>query len=295
MSMNSMTGFGRGLSITSNFTCQIEIKTVNARYLDVNIKLPRQLYSVEDSVRRLLQEHLHRGKVDLMVTFKETGDREKEITVNRSLVGQLKAFLVEEKFYQSLEEVPLQALMSITDEWVRLEDIPLDEEEIRQSVEEATLEALDHLKMMRSKEGRFIAKDLLHRLSGIEQLISEIEMHKESAFQFYKERLYERIQDNLSHVQVDISMDRFMQEMAILSDKVDITEEIVRFASHVVQLKDILKEDGPVGRKLDFLLQEMNREANTMGSKGNHSSIIDRVVQLKVELEKIREQIQNVE
>lgn len=293
--MKSMTGFGRGLAVRPELSCQVEIKTVNARYCDVYIKTPRQLNAYEDVIRRIVQEHVHRGKVDILISFKEMGDREKEITVNRGLATQIRQFLVEEGFYKSSEEVPLQALMAITDEWVRVEDIPLEEDMIRQSLEEATREAVKELLEMRTREGAFIKADLLGRLDHISALLEEIKTHKDTALEFYKKRLWERIEENLKGVQSDISMDRFLQEVAILSDRVDITEEIVRFASHVVQLKDILEEEVPIGRKLDFLLQEMNREVNTMGSKGNDSVIVDRVVQLKVELEKVREQIQNLE
>ena len=215
--------------------------------------------------------------------------------MNRALCGQIKQFLVEEGFYADVKEVPLSAIMSISSDWITVEEPPTDEEAIGRALEEATKLAIDGVLAMRAKEGIAMKADIVKRLEGIETLFAYMESRRDVALAHHEERLLQRIQTMLDKVGVDFQEERFMQEVAILSDKVDISEEIARFASHVVQLKEILEEEGPIGRKLDFLLQEMNREVNTMGSKGNEITIVDTVVQLKVELEKVREQIQNIE
>ena len=293
--MNSMTGFGRGIVTTEKGSFQVEIKTVNTRYCDIAIKSPKQFNVFEDKVRRLIQNAFQRGKVEVAILYKESGEQEKELRMNRALCGQIKQFLVDEGFYADVKEVPLSAIMSISSDWITIEEPPTDEEAIGRALEVATKLAIDGVLAMRAKEGIAMKEDIMKRLQGIETLFSYMESRRDIALTHHEERLLQRIQTMLDKVGVDFQEERFMQEVAILSDKVDISEEIARFASHVVQLKEILEEEGPIGRKLDFLLQEMNREVNTMGSKGNEITIVDTVVQLKVELEKIREQIQNIE
>ena len=292
--MNSMTGFGRGIVTTETGSFQVEIKTVNTRYCDITIKSPKQFNIFEDKVRRLIQSAFQRGKVEVSILYKESGEQEKELSMNRALCGQIKQFLVEEGFYADVKEVPLSAIMSISSDWISVEEPPTDEEAMGRSLEEATKLAIDGVLAMRAKEGVAMKEDITKRLQGIETLFAYMESRRDVALAHHEDRLLQRIQTMLDKVGVDFQEERFMQEVAI-SDKVDISEEIARFASHVVQLKEILEEEGPIGRKLDFLLQEMNREVNTMGSKGNEITIVDTVVQLKVELEKVREQIQNIE
>ena len=293
--MNSMTGFGRGIVTTETGSFQVEIKTVNTRYCDITIKSPKQFNIFEDKVRRLIQSAFQRGKVEVSILYKESGEQEKELSMNRALCGQIKQFLVEEGFYADVKEVPLSAIMSISSDWISVEEPPTDEEAMGRSLEEATKLAIDGVLAMRAKEGVAMKEDITKRLQGIETLFAYMESRRDVALAHHEDRLLQRIQTMLDKVGVDFQEERFMQEVAILSDKVDISEEIARFASHVVQLKEILEEEGPIGRKLDFLLQETNREGNTMGSKGNEITIVDTVVQLKVELEKVREQIQNIE
>ena len=290
--MNSMTGFGRGIVTTDMGTFQVEIKTVNTRYCDIAMKSPKQFNSFEDKVRRLIQAAIQRGKVEVSILYKESGEQEKELRMNRALCGQIKQFLVEEGFYTDAQEVPLSAIMSISSDWITVEEPPTDEEAMGRALEEASKIAIEGVL---AKEGIAMKEDITARLQGIEELFSFMVSRRDVALAHHEERLLQRIQSMLDKVGVDFQEERFLQEVAILSDKVDISEEIARFASHMVQLKEILEEEGPIGRKLDFLLQEMNREVNTMGSKGNEITIVDTVVQLKVELEKVREQIQNIE
>ena len=293
--MNSMTGFGRSTSIADGLQCTIEIKSVNSRFLDLNIRSPKQVNSVEHSIRKCIQKSLHRGKVDVFVTLQDIDDREKQFLINSSLKNQIQDLLVLEGFYKSAQEVPLAAVMSISNEWIQIKDDEIQEDSLCSLITETTMEALNALVHMRISEGSQIQKDLLERLSHMTAIIDDINAHKEDAVLAYKENLRKKMLEYVDNLDIAINEDRLLQEVAIMADKTDITEEIVRFRSHVVQLTNTLKKDEPIGRKLDFIIQEMNREVNTIGSKAMDISLTDHVVQLKCELEKVREQVQNIE
>lgn len=293
--MNSMTGFGRSTRIADGLQCTIEIKSVNSRFLDLNIWSPKQVNSVEHSIRKCIQKSLHRGKVDVFVTLQDIDDREKQFLINSSLKNQIQDLLVLEGFYKSAQEVPLAAVMSISNEWIQIKDDEIQEDSLCSLITETTMEALNALVHMRISEGSQIQKDLLERLSHMTAIIDDINAHKEDAVLAYKENLRKKMLEYVDNLDIAINEDRLLQEVAIMADKTDITEEIVRFRSHVVQLTNTLKKDEPIGRKLDFIIQEMNREVNTIGSKAMDISLTDHVVQLKCELEKVREQVQNIE
>lgn len=293
--MNSMTGFGRSTRIADGLQCTIEIKSVNSRFLDLNIRSPKQVNSVEHSIRKCIQKSLHRGKVDVFVTLQDIDDREKQFLINSSLKNQIQDLLVLEGFYKSAQEVPLAAVMSISNEWIQIKDDEIQEDSLCSLITETTMEALDALVHMRTSEGVQIQQDLLERLSHMTAIIDDINTHKEDAVLAYKENLRKKMLEYVDNLDIAINEDRLLQEVAIMADKTDITEEIVRFRSHVVQLTNTLKKDEPIGRKLDFIIQEMNREVNTIGSKAMDISLTDHVVQLKCELEKVREQVQNIE
>lgn len=293
--MNSMTGFGRSTRIADGLQCTIEIKSVNSRFLDLNIRSPKQVNSVEHSIRKCIQKSLHRGKVDVFVTLQDIDDREKQFLINSSLKNQIQDLLVLEGFYKSAQEVPLAAVMSISNEWIQIKDDEIQEDSLCSLITETTMEALDALVHMRTSEGVQIQQDLLERLSHMTAIIDDINAHKEDAVLAYKENLRKKMLEYVDNLEIAINEDRLLQEVAIMADKTDITEEIVRFRSHVVQLTNTLKKDEPIGRKLDFIIQEMNREVNTIGSKAMDISLTDHVVQLKCELEKVREQVQNIE
>lgn len=293
--MNSMTGFGRSTRIADGLQCTIEIKSVNSRFLDLNIRSPKQVNSVEHSIRKCIQKSLHRGKVDVFVTLQDIDDREKQFLINSSLKNQIQDLLVLEGFYKSAQEVPLAAVMSISNEWIQIKDDEIQEDSLCSLITETTMEALDALVHMRTSEGVQIQQDLLERLSHMTAIIDDINAHKEDAVFAYKENLRKKMLEYVDNLDIAINEDRLLQEVAIMADKTDITEEIVRFRSHVVQLTNTLKKDEPIGRKLDFIIQEMNREVNTIGSKAMDIRLTDHVVQLKCELEKVREQVQNIE
>lgn len=293
--MNSMTGFGRATQIVDGLQCIIEIKSVNSRFLDLNIRSPKQVNSVEHSIRKCIQKTIHRGKVDVFVTLQDVADREKQFIINSSLKHQIQDLLVSEGFYREPQEVPLSAVMAISNDWVQIQDSEVTEDVLQSLVTDTTTNALNALVSMRQSEGIHIQQDLLHRLSQMTNIIEDINSHKADAVIAYKENLRTKMMDYVEGLDITANEDRLLQEVAIMADKTDITEEIVRFRSHVVQLTNTLKKDEPIGRKLDFIIQEMNREVNTIGSKAMDITLTDHVVQLKCELEKIREQVQNIE
>lgn len=293
--MNSMTGFGRATQIVDGLQCIIEIKSVNSRFLDLNIRSPKQVNSVEHSIRKCIQKTIHRGKVDVFVTLQDVADREKQFIINSSLKHQIQDLLVSEGFYREPQEVPLSAVMAISNDWVQIQDSEVTEDVLQSLVTDTTTNALNALVSMRQSEGIHIQQDLLHRLSQMTNIIEDINSHKADAVIAYKENLRTKMMDYVEGLHITANEDRLLQEVAIMADKTDITEEIVRFRSHVVQLTNTLKMDEPIGRKLDFIIQEMNREVNTIGSKAMDITLTDYVVQLKCELEKVREQVQNIE
>ena len=293
--MNSMTGFGRATQIVDGLQCIIEIKSVNSRFLDLNIRSPKQVNSVEHSIRKCIQKTIHRGKVDVFVTLQDVADREKQFIINSSLKHQIQDLLVSEGFYREPQEVPLSAVMAISNDWVQIQDSEVTEDVLQSLVTDTTTNALNALVSMRQSEGIHIKQDLLHRLSQMTNIIEDINSHKADAVIAYKENLRTKMMDYVEGLDITANEDRLLQEVAIMADKTDITEEIVRFRSHVVQLTNTLKMDEPIGRKLDFIIQEMNREVNTIGSKAMDITLTDHVVQLKCELEKVREQVQNIE
>ena len=293
--MNSMTGFGRATQIVDGLQCIIEIKSVNSRFLDLNIRSPKQVNSVEHSIRKCIQKTIHRGKVDVFVTLQDVADREKQFIINSSLKHQIQDLLVSEGFYREPQEVPLSAVMAISNDWVQIQDSEVTEDVLQYLVTDTTTNALNALVSMRQSEGIHIQQDLLHRLSQMTNIIEDINSHKADAVIAYKENLRTKMMDYVEGLDITANEDRLLQEVAIMADKTDITEEIVRFRSQVVQLTNTLMKNEPIGRKLDFIIQEMNREVNTIGSKAMDITLTDHVVQLKCELEKVREQVQNIE
>lgn len=293
--MKSMTGFGSGTATKDGITCTVEIKSVNARFLDLFIRSPKQMNPFESIIRGMVQDRINRGKVEVSVSIQDSGERPKTFTINSVLRKQIQELLVQEEFYDDPKKVPLQAVNSISTDWIQQQDTPIAEEALSDIVKESTSSALDALIAMRAVEGEHIQQDLVDRIVTLENIISHIDTNKAGAVEAYREHIRSKIQEYLVSLEASISEERFLQEIAILADKTDITEEIVRFSSHVVQLKNTLTDENPIGRKVDFILQEMNREVNTIGSKAMDSNITEFVVQLKCELEKIREQVQNVE
>ena len=292
--MNSMTGFGSGRAANEQLDVTIEMKSVNSRYCDIICKVPRLSTAVEDEIRRMVKGSLARGKIEVSISYK-SGTKGRTLTVDSALVQEVRRALVREGFYGSEQEVPLSAVTAVSNECFSVEEVDITPDTIAMLAMKAAEEAITNLLKMRAKEGEALRLDIEARLQTLENIVEAIDCHKTDVLTAYEERLRRRLDDMLSALGKTVDEDRILQEVAIMADKTDISEEIVRFGSHVVQLRNTLNDTEPIGRKLDFLIQEMNREVNTMGSKGADLSITDRVVALKCELEKIREQIQNIE
>ena len=293
--IRSMTGFGRGEYIDEKRSVICEIKSVNHRFCEITVKLPRRYQFAEEKIKALVKESVQRGKIEVSFLCDELTMDDQKIRLNTDAA---------KKYYESLSmlksELPGLAgeidlkLISSMPEVLKVIPQAEDEEEIMKSLGSALDSALNNYNAMRTAEGVKLADDMLCRGKLIEDTVSEVELRAPQLQQEYARKIRERISELLDGT-VEIPEDRIMLEAAVFADKANITEEIVRLKSHCGQLRGILSGNGPAGKKLDFLVQEMNREANTIGSKANDISITDKVLVLKAEIEKIREQVQNLE
>lgn len=293
--IRSMTGFGRGeVNSSDGIHVVVEVKTVNHRFLDVAFRTPRGVSSMEDRLRPLVQAKLERGRAEISVSIEEVAERQREVKINRGLAeGYHKAIRELQAGLGLAGEIPLDLVLRLP-EVVSVADKPVDDEVIFNLTAEALRLALDGLVAMREREGARLSTDLRERLAVIRSLTREIAERSPEVVTEYRARLTQRIQELLGEAVVDPG--RLATEVAIFADRSAIDEELVRLDSHLVEAAAILgSDDGSVGRKLEFLLQEMNREINTIGSKANDVVIARRVIDAKAELEKIREQLQNIE
>ncbi len=291
--IKSMTGYGRAQGTFSGGDITVEIKSVNNRYLDCGVKLPRGYAYLEEGVKSLVQKSISRGKVDVFITINAAGADNVTISVNEPVAkGYIDAMrqLVEQ--YGIQDDISASAISRFSDVFI-VEKQEQDENEVKTASSGVVQEALTAFDSMRTREGEALKADLLGKAEGILDLVSKVEARSPITVKAYRDRLTAKMQEVLEDRQIDEA--RIIQEAAIYADKVAVDEETVRLRSHVDQLKTMLSEGGVIGRKLDFLMQEMNREANTIGSKGNDVEQARNVVNIKSELEKIREQIQNIE
>ena len=294
--IRSMTGYGRAQRVYGSRTVTIELRSVNNRYLDCTVKMPRAYISAEDALKGRIQALVARGKVDVFVTVVSAGDKSVTVTVNEPLA---KAYL--EALYQLSqldERKQLQEDCTIT-ELARFPDVLTAEkgeedlEELKEQLLAVLEEAVDDFSAMRTREGDKLRDDILSRAGRIEELVAMVEERSPGIVADYRARLSAKMAEVLQNTQIDES--RILTEAAIYADKVAVDEETVRLKSHLSQLRQMLSQGGAVGRKLDFLIQEFNREANTIGSKCNDIETTRCVVDIKAEIEKIREQVQNIE
>lgn len=289
-----MTGFGRGEATSNSVTVTVELKSVNSRYLDISLRLPQVILDKELDLKELIQEQINRGKLNVNIRVDQANTGEPEITFNENLVKGYKHLLEELRDVANIQEpVDLQDLLQFNEIFVSRKQ---DEETmaiIWNLSKEATHRALKQLVAMRQQEGDQLKHDLLSRVNHIDKMLSKIkELTKDRAPEA-RNKLMERIQALVENESLD--PERLEVEVAILVDKMDITEEIVRLQSHMKFFKEAVEHKDSVGRRLNFLSQEMNREINTIGSKANSSEISQYVVHAKESLEQIREQVQNVE
>ncbi len=289
-----MTGFGRGSVTGNNYSIAVELKTVNNRFLDLNLRLSSELQDLEPMIKRTIGTRLARGRVDVNVQY----DRTTEITyeLNRPLITGFLAALKEMKTQFDLAGEPDLNVIA------RLPNVamPKNEEigaEFATGFEKALNAALDDLEKMRENEGRMLKEELAGRLAGIENRIPLIEQESANVVDEYRERLTKRIGDMLAKTgsQIELDQARMAQEVAYLSDRSDISEEIARLVTHIEHFRSIMSENTDVGKRLDFLTQELNREANTITSKTGNMKVKENALAIKSEIEKIREQVQNVE
>ena len=291
--IKSMTGYGRAQGTFSGGEITVEVKSVNNRYLDCGVKLPRVYSFIEDSVKTQVQQTISRGKVDVFITINSAGAENVKISLNAPVLeGYLTALKQIAENYDVIDDISVQTLTRFNDVLL-VEKQEEDEDETKAQILSVVVEALKAFDEMRTLEGEALKQDLLGKADGILELVGKVEARSPITVAAYREKLWNKMKEVLESTTIDES--RIIQEAAIYADKVAVDEETVRLRSHISQLKKMLTDGGVIGRKLDFLMQEMNREANTIGSKGNDVEQARNVVDIKSQLEKIREQIQNIE
>lgn len=291
--IRSMTGFGRGTSQADGKEFLVEIKTVNHRYSDIFIKIPRHISFLEDKVRELVNKSLSRGKIDVYITYEDSGEDSKCVLLDEPLAKAYinAAKVLRDKF--NLKDDISVSLISKFPDILMVEKAEEDEEKLWNLLKIALEDALHNLIAMRENEGEGLRNSLLEKADYLEDIVKEIASRSPEVVREYKQKLENRIKELTEQQTIDES--RLAMEVAIFADRCSIDEEIVRLGSHINQLREALNMNQPVGRKLDFLIQEMIREINTIGSKANDLAITKHVVEVKSEIEKMREQVQNVE
>lgn len=292
--MKSMTGFGRGVVQETEFAVTVELKTVNNRFLDISLRLSGEMQALESTIKRQIGNRLSRGRVEVNLTYERTTEINYEL--NRPMItGYLAAMREMQAEFSLSGEPDLNVVARLPNVLLPKKD-DLSEEFIV-GVEKALNIALDDLERMRENEGEMLRNELNFRLSEIENRLPAIESESETVAEEYRARLTKRISDFLakSDSQIEIDQGRLAQEVAFLADRSDISEEIQRLKSHIEHFRQIMSEEKEVGKRLDFLTQELNREANTIASKTSNLVVKENALAIKSEIEKIREQVQNVE
>jgi len=292
--IKSMTGFGRGEYLVDGREYSVEIKTINHRYLDISVRLPRQYSFFEDYTRKAIAKVISRGKVDVSIQFSNFGNELKQVSFDEKLIKIYlnEASLLEEKLGIK-NDLSFCRVLQLP-EVVKVE-VSENEEELIKEYSVALNKALEKLKIMREVEGSNLKNDIINKCNNLLLIMGKIEEKSKAVVKEYKLKLQDRVNELLKDINIQIDDTRLMTEVAVFADKASIDEELVRFKSHVNQLKQTLQLDEPIGKKLDFIVQEMNRETNTIGSKANDLDISQSVIELKNEIEKVREQIQNIE
>lgn len=291
--IKSMTGFGRCETADGQRKYTVEMKSVNHRYLDVNIKIPKKLSFFESSIRNELKKYIQRGKIDMFITYEDFSENNVCIKYNKDVAAEYLRYLNSMSDEFGLDNDIRVSTLSRYPEVFSMEEQTVDEEEIWQGLVRAIRGAAEGFVDTRIKEGQNLADDLVAKLDGMLEHVAFIEERSPQIIEEYRKRLAEKVQELLADAAVDEA--RLLTEVTIFADKVCVDEEVVRLKSHIETMKQALIEGGSIGRKLDFIAQEMNREANTILSKANDLTISNRGIELKTEIEKVREQIQNIE
>lgn len=291
--IKSMTGFGRGEQVNDDRKIVVEIKAVNHRFCDMNVKLPKKLNYFETDIRTCLKEYIQRGKVDVFITYEDYTKSNVCVKYNKEIANEYVNYLNSMVDDFGLQSDVKPSVIGRFPEVFTLEEQSVDENEIWSHLEGVVREAAEKFVESRVREGENLKKDLLAKLSAMSDIVAYIEEKSPQIIEDYKARLIEKVDELAINTQIDDQ--RIAAEVTMYADKVCVDEEVVRLRSHIDSTIKILTEGGAVGRKLDFIVQEMNREANTILSKANSLIISDKGIDLKTEIEKVREQIQNIE
>lgn len=291
--IKSMTGFGRGHQVLNGRDITVEIRAVNHRYYEFSSRLPRSLGYVEDKLKTLLQGRISRGKVEVSVLINNVEAADEKITINHEIVKEyIDAMRSVKDEFGLVDDLSLSNILRIPDAFTVVKT-ETDEEQLWEDIRSTAEEALEHFISMRENEGERMKQDVLSRLAKIEEWVGVVETRSPMVVEDYRKRLYDKMCEVLSSTNIDEN--RILMEAGIFSEKTAVDEETVRLRSHIAQFRGMLESGEQVGRKLDFLVQEMNRETNTIGSKVQDIEVTRIVVDQKSEIEKIREQIQNIE
>ncbi len=289
----SMTGFGRGRVTTQDFNITVEIKSVNHRYFEYSSRMPRSFQFLDDTLKTLCQQKISRGKVEVSVQYEDTSSKSIELAVNEAYAdAYISALHKFAKDYKLKDDIKASAIVGNT-EIFTVKKRDLDEDAVKSAVVEATTEAIENFINARAVEGQRLVDDVKARAEFILSQVEFVEQRSPQTVREYREKIEQKIKELIGDVQVDEQ--RLLTETAIYADKIAVAEETVRLRSHIASLCALFEEGGVIGRKLDFIVQEMNRETNTIGSKAQDVDITKTVVEIKSEIEKIREQIQNIE
>ena len=291
--IKSMTGFGRCEVAENNRKFTVEMKSVNHRYLDVNIKMPKKLNFFESAIRSELKNYISRGKVDMFISYEDLSENTSCVRYNKELAGEYLKYLRQMAEDFGLDDDIRVSTLSKYPEVFLMEEQNIDEEELWKNLQKAVQGASEMFVQTRIVEGEHLKDDLIDKLNGMLKLVDFITERSPKIIAEYREKLEEKVRDLLADTAVDEG--RLLTEVTIFADKVCVDEELVRLRSHIETTKNTLVAGGSIGRKLDFIAQEMNREANTILSKSNDLEISNCAIELKTEIEKVREQIQNIE
>ncbi|WP_170158461.1 YicC/YloC family endoribonuclease [Aquisalibacillus elongatus] len=288
-----MTGFGQSQGKIGNTSISIEVKTVNHRFLDFSFKMPREFLAFEDAMKQKIRQYFNRGRIDVFINISGEEMKHKNIQVNWNTLDQYLQALNEIKEKRDVSgDIELEDILQLEDLFIEDEEVQIDET-LQKQILTILEDVLQKVLTMRQDEGKALKQDVLNHVNEVKQLTDQLEQNMDAIQEEYKVKITERIKDHLNDSVQDEA--RIVQEVAILTDKANIAEEITRLFSHVEQVKETLELHQPIGRKLDFLTQELLRETNTIGSKSNDVQISKIVVALKSEIEKIKEQVQNIE
>ena len=291
--IKSMTGFGRAEEITDNYKLSVEIKSVNHRYLDLNIKMPRRFFPFEAEIRNIVKEYVSRGKVDLFINYLDFKDKAGGVYLNKNIVEKYLDIGLELcKEYKIVDDLKVSHLLQLPDV-ISIDEPELDEDEIKSRLFTVLKKACKVFLSTREAEGEKLFTDMSSKLKVLADTTENIDKRYPEVLEEYKAKLTLKVNELLSGASIEEN--RIATEVTLFADKIGIDEEVVRLFSHIKAMNDEMKLDTGIGRKLDFLAQEMNREANTILSKSTDLNIADYAIILKTEIEKIREQIQNIE